>query len=136
MRKWNAIIPVVAMAVFITACQGGISKAKLESGQKVYTTYCAGCHMENGSGVPSMNAPLAGSAYVAGDKEKLIRIVLKGSAAFAGDPERTYKNPMASMAHLSDNEIADVLTYIRNNFSNTGSAVTPDEVKTVRKKTN
>jgi mono/diheme cytochrome c family protein len=102
------------------------------AGKKLYAINCASCHMEDGAGVPNLNAPLINSAYVQGDKDKLIHIILEGSAAFANDPPRTYRNPMAALSYLSDQEIADVLTYVRNNFSNTGTPVTAGEVSKVR----
>lgn len=122
--------------IFFTGCKSGISEARMENGKKVYQTYCQSCHMENGAGVPRMNGPLIGSKYVAGGKEKLISIVLHGSAALANDPERKYQNTMPSMSNLTDQEIADVLTYIRNSFNNKGLEITPEEVKPVREKKN
>ena len=133
MQKTGIIILLTGI-IFFTGCGGGISEARMESGKKVYLTYCQSCHMEDGAGVPRMNAPLKGSNYVAGDKEKLISIVLQGSKAFVNDPERKYQNKMPSLANLADQDIADVLTYIRNNFNNKGSAVVPDEVKLLREK--
>ena len=83
-----------------------------------------------------MNASLIGSKIIAGDKEQLIRIVLHGSGAFANDAARKYQNKMPSLANLTDQEIADVLTYIRNSFSNNGPAITAPDVKQVREKKN
>jgi mono/diheme cytochrome c family protein len=134
MRKWF-VIPVFSFIVFLASCgEKGISAERMKEGGKVYQTYCEGCHMNNGGGVPDMNAPLKGSSFVAGEKEKLIEIVLKGSAAFANDPNRPYKNLMASMANLSDQQLADVLTYIRNSFGNKAPAVESGEVAVVRGK--
>jgi mono/diheme cytochrome c family protein len=92
--------------------------------------------MADGSGVPNLNAPLTGSAYVKGDDAKLIEIVLKGSEALKGETTRTYRNVMASMAQLSDDQIADVLTYIRASFGNNSTAIPAGEVKAVREKLN
>ena len=124
--------------IFFTGCgdRGGISETTMKNGKKVYQTYCQSCHMEDGAGVPRMNGPLTGSQYVAGDKEKLISIVLHGSAAFANEPERKYQNTMPSLANLTNQEIADVLTYVRNSFNNKGSAIAPADVKPVRAKKN
>ena len=88
--------------------------------------------MESGGGVPNMNASLIGSKYIAGDKDKLISIVLHGSAEFANDKERRYQNLMPPLPNLSDKEMADVLTYTRNSFTNKASAVGPEDVKQVR----
>ena len=135
MQRRGIIILLIGI-VFFTACGDGKLKAKMESGKKVFQLYCQTCHMEDGGGVPGMNAPLTGSKYIAGDKEKLISIVLHGSAAFANDAERKYQNKMPALASLSDQEIADVLTYIRNSFTNKAAAVDAEDVKQVREKKN
>lgn len=110
------------------------TKASMQRGKKVYNQYCLACHQADGGGVPRMNPPLQKTDYVAGDKKRLINIVLKG----LNDPieinGEEYVNPMASHAHLNDQQIADVLTYIRNNFGNKASAVTAAEVKALRVK--
>lgn len=135
MQGTGIVISLIGI-IFFTGCgnQGGIPEAKMESGKKVYRQYCQSCHMDDGAGVPGMNAPLKGSKYIAGDKEKLISVVLQGSATFADNAERTYQNKMPSLASLSDQEIADVLTYTRNSFTNKGSAIAPEDVKPVREK--
>lgn len=122
--------------LFFIGCAGEISEATMENGKKVYQARCQSCHMETGAGVPRMNAPLLGSKNVTGDKEKLINIVLHGSAAFTNDPGRRYHNTMPPQADLSDDEIADALTYIRNSFNNKGSAIAAEDVKTARGKKN
>ena len=84
-----------------------------------------------------MNPPLSRTKWVLGDKAKLAQIVLKGlpggQIEIDGD---TFHNPMpAQESVLSDQQIADVLTFIRNNFGNKASAVTAAEVKAIRVKT-
>ncbi len=79
-----------------------------------------------------MSPPLMGTSYVLGDKEKLIVIVLDGLKNVDIDDE-TYNNPMPALGSvLKDQQIADVLTYVRNSFGNKASAVTVEEVKAVR----
>ena len=135
MRRIGIIIALAGI-IFFTGCKDGIPKAKMESGKKVYQVYCQSCHMEDGAGVPGMNAPLVGSNYVAGDVQKLVGIVLHGSAFLANDQGRKYQNKMPPLTNLTDQEIADVLTYIRNSFTNKGSVVEPEDVKPVREKKN
>ena len=106
----------------------------MKSGEKLYKIYCQSCHMQDGGGVSGMNAPLIGSKYVSGDKEKLISIVLHGSAAFKGDGERPYKNLMPAIPGLTNSEIADVLTYVRNSFNNKAPEITPGDVELARTK--
>jgi glucose/arabinose dehydrogenase/mono/diheme cytochrome c family protein len=101
-------------------------------GKEVYTMYCQQCHMDNGRGAPGMNPPLVGTKMVNGDKSELIKIILNGfSQPVEIDGER-YQNIMASHAFLSDQQIADVLTFIRNNWGNSSGPVTRDEVAKVR----
>jgi mono/diheme cytochrome c family protein len=110
---------------------GGL-KASIAAGQKVFTQYCVSCHQADGLGVPHMNPPLVKTTYVLGDKTKLIKIVLNG---FNEDVEingETYSNSMASHDFLKDQEIADVLTFVRNSFGNKAPAITVAQVKTVR----
>jgi mono/diheme cytochrome c family protein len=107
-------------------------KASIAAGQKVFSQYCVSCHQVDGLGVPHMNPPLVKTTYVLGDKTKLIKIVLNG---FNEDVEingETYSNSMASHDFLKDQEIADVLTFVRNSFGNKAPAITMAQVKTVR----
>ena len=107
-------------------------KASIAAGQKVFSQYCVSCHQADALGVPHMNPPLVKTTYVLGDKTKLIKIVLNG---FNEDVEingETYSNSMASHDFLKDQEIADVLTFVRNSFGNKASAITAAQVKAVR----
>ncbi len=109
-------------------------KAIMDRGKAVYLQQCLACHQANGGGVPSLNAPLDKATDVIGkDKEKLIRIVLKGMKGVDIDDE-SYNNTMAPHPELTDQQIADVLTYVRNSWTNKASAVTAAEVKATRVK--
>ena len=79
-----------------------------------------------------MNPPLVKTTYVLGDKTELIKILLNGFNKNVDINGSTYSNVMASHDFLKDQEIADVLTYVRNSFGNKADAVTADEVKGVR----
>lgn len=101
-------------------------------GEKLYTLYCLSCHQKSGNGVPHMNPPLIKTSYVTGDIKKLVTWVLKGSTENIPIDGKTYSNNMPAQNYLKDDQIADVLTYVRNSFGNTSSAVTPADVKGVR----
>lgn len=108
-------------------------QASIERGKQVYLQVCLACHQVDGGGVPHMNAPLDGATAVVGkDKAKLIRIVLKGMTDRVEIDGEFYSNNMAPHSDLSDQQIADVLTYVRNSWTNKASHVTPAEVKRVR----
>lgn len=104
----------------------------IANGKKVYTETCLTCHQVDGLGVPNMNPPLVKTEYVLGNKTRLIKIVLNG---FNEDVEingNTYSNNMPSHDFLTDQQIADVLTYVRNSFSNKAPYITAAQVKAVR----
>jgi mono/diheme cytochrome c family protein len=109
-------------------------KAAKERGKKVYEGTCLACHQADGGGVPTMNPPLIKTKWVLGDKKQLIKIVLKGleggQIEINGDH---FHNPMPPQeSTLSDQEIADVLTYVRNSFGNKAAMVTVADVKAMR----
>jgi mono/diheme cytochrome c family protein len=110
-------------------------KNSITRGQAVYTQYCLTCHQADGSGVPNLNPPLIRTKWTLGSKTVLIEQVLKGSSGKVEIDGETFNNSMPPLATLTDQQIADVLTYVRNNFGNKASIVTPAEVKAVRAKT-
>ena len=93
-------------------------------GAKVYAANCVACHQATGMGLPKVFPALSGSKIVNGPKDAQVQLVLSGKAGTA----------MAPFKHLSDADIAAVITYTRNNWANkVGDAVTPAEVKALRK---
>jgi mono/diheme cytochrome c family protein len=103
-------------------------------GKKVYYQTCLTCHQVDGAGIQSVNPPLIKTKWVVGDKVQLITIVLKGLNTGITVDDVDYHNVMASHADLTDLQIADVLTYVRNNFGNKAKEITEAEVKAVRSK--
>ncbi|OVZ55506.1 cytochrome c oxidase subunit II [Pigmentiphaga sp. NML080357] len=95
-------------------------------GEKVFASNCVACHQANGKGVPGTFPALDADPTVLGPKDKQIETVLKGRPGTA----------MASFAHLSDVEIAAVITYTRHAWSNAGKGqdpvVQPADVKSAR----
>lgn len=109
--------------------------ASLQRGKQVYTTTCLACHQVDGGGVPHLNPPLDGATgVVSKDKTRLVRIVLKGLDERVELDGEYYSNNMAAHTDLSNQQIADVLTYIRNSWTNKAGAVTLAEVKAARAK--
>lgn len=92
-------------------------------GEKVYAQNCVACHQATGMGVPGAFPALAGSKVVNGPKADQIKLVLNGKQATA----------MAAFKHLSDVDLAGVITYTRNSWSNkTGDSVAPADIKAAR----
>jgi mono/diheme cytochrome c family protein len=103
--------------------------------------HCATCHQANGQGLDPAFPPLVGTPWVTGSEERLAKIVLHGihgKIEVNGkvyDPEKGVP-PMTAFGHiLKDEEVAAVLTYVRNNFGNKAPAVKPEEVGKVREAT-
>ena len=101
-------------------------------GEKVYNAVCLACHMRNGTGVPGMHPPITKSEFVNGDPEKLIQIVLKGLKGKVEVQGNVYDNVMPPQANLTDQQIADVLTFVRGSFGNSSGAITTDQVAKAR----
>lgn len=98
--------------------------------------YCNTCHQPDGTGLsPSGFPPLAGTVWVTGSDERLIKLVLNGlhgpievlGQKYGGQVPMT---PFAGL--LNDEEVASVLTYVRNSFGNKGSVISSEQVKKVR----
>ena len=96
------------------------------------------CHQEDGMGLGDVYPPLAGSRWVTGNPERLVKIALHGlwgKIEVNGkiyDPEKGVP-PMTALGGMyNDKEIAAVLTYVRNSWGNTGSAVDENEVMGTR----
>lgn len=101
-------------------------------GKLVYMQFCLACHMENGEGVPGLYPPLTQTAAVLGDKSDLISIVLNGMEGPIEVNGENYNNIMAKLDYLQDQQVADVLSFVRTNFGNNASEVTVSEVQAVR----
>ena len=125
---------VLVMACILSSFNQNPLTASILRGKKVYDKVCLSCHMIDGGGVPHLNPPLIKTNYVVGDKKKIIGIVLNGMTDRIPIDDEYYSNNMASHKDLTDQQIADVLTYVRNSFGNKASAVTVAEVKAVKNK--
>jgi mono/diheme cytochrome c family protein len=102
------------------------------SGKKVYNSLCALCHMVDGTGVEDLQPALKGSGTVAGDPTQLIRVVLEGPAKVLPSTRKHYSNTMPPMPQLTDEQVAAVLTYIRQQYGGEASAVEVGQVAKVR----
>jgi mono/diheme cytochrome c family protein len=110
--------------------QGG-TQASITRGKQVYYEQCLSCHQADAGGVQGMNPSLIKAKFVLGGKPALVKIVLNGLVGVEIDGD-SYNGVMAPHADLTDLQIADVLTYIRNNFGNKASAITPAQVNAIR----
>lgn len=118
----------------------GLGRELFLKGAEVYSRegHCITCHQKDGRGLPAAQfPPLAGTKWVSGNEERLIRLTLNGLLGPIEVNGKQYAGlvPMTPFRGLSDEDIAAVLTYVRNSFGNRGSIITPDKVKKVREAT-
>jgi mono/diheme cytochrome c family protein len=108
----------------------------VQRGKAIYEQTCLPCHQADAGGVPGMNPPLRKSPYVQGAPARLIGIVLQGlndGVEIDGD---TYSNPMPAFGGvLKDQEIADVLSYLRSHFGNKAAPIGKPQVSRIRQAT-
>lgn len=112
-----------------------------ERGREIYLRegYCATCHQADGRGLPAAQfPPLAQAEWVTGNPERLIDIALNGLTGPIRVNGKDYPGhvPMTQFRGLlNDEEMAAVLTYVRNAFGNSASAISPQQVEKVRRQT-
>ncbi len=106
----------------------------IERGQELYTLNCMNCHMMNGNGTQDVYPPLDKSDYLKKPIKTLISIVLEGQSDEVFVNGIKYNGEMPAQNYLTDEQIADVLNYVRNSWSNKNPiAVIPSHVKALRK---
>ncbi|MBN8538599.1 MAG: nitrite reductase, copper-containing [Deltaproteobacteria bacterium] len=104
---------------------------RIKMGKNVYTQNCAACHQPDGKGVPGAFPPLAGSDYLKNDVKKIISAVKNGLSGPIKVNGEKYDGVMPSLG-LSDEDVANVLTYVYNSWGNSKKAVTPKQVSSVK----
>jgi glucose/arabinose dehydrogenase/mono/diheme cytochrome c family protein len=107
-------------------------KGKESPGQIAYMRYCASCHLPQGQGDGNRFPPVFGSEWVNGDRTRLINVVLKGLTGPITVRKKPYDGVMPAHSFLNDEQVADILTYIRTRLNHGGSAISAEEVQTVR----
>lgn len=128
LRK-SAVAPaaVVATAAFVKA-----DDEQMKRGLAVYSRTCIACHQPTGKGLAPVFPSIAGVPIVNGDATLPIKFILHGLMGPITVDGVTYSSMMPPVAGVSDQDIADVLTYVRQSFGNKANPVTADQVKAVR----
>jgi mono/diheme cytochrome c family protein len=103
------------------------------AGQKLYARHCLSCHQSDGYGVPNMQPAIKGGSWVKGDAKPLALFVMTGGFDSAQRKEgATSHNVMPAFRQLTDEDLAGILTYIRQKFGDGASPVTPALVAEAR----
>ena len=118
------LIFFVLLASRATAQEFSLQES-IDRGKSVYSSNCSSCHMVNGAGISGVYPSLKGPDSLLQDTPRLVRSVLKG---FPDTTESQYKD-VKHRYSLSDQQVADVLNYIRNSWGNEAEPITPGEVQ-------
>ena len=141
------------MVTAIVACSGGKGRAgstrqeissnsqegpaanasQYKQGEAVFQRYCLSCHQAKGQGVQGMYPPLAGNDILRSSNDSLIKILLQGKSGQLVVNGNNYAGMMPPQAYITDQQVADVLNYVRNVLGKYPSQVTTDEVAAIRK---
>jgi len=154
--KINRFLFLALLSIALFSCQNNLNKKKAATlnsqqiateiqkdlpastpqkehpGKAVYDDNCLSCHQADGSGVPGMHPPLGPGSWVGKQPQELIAIMMKGLSGKIEVNGEIYNDAMPSHAQLSDEEIANVLSYVRSSFGNNFEAITPEMVKNIR----
>lgn len=104
---------------------------RIKLGKQIYSTTCFACHQAEGQGIANAFPPLAKSDYLNEDVDRAINIILKGKTGEITVNGQKYNSVMTAQT-LTDEEVANVLTYIYNSWGNNKTEVTPAMVKKVK----
>ena len=104
-----------------------------EIGRRVYAQNCAACHQPQGVGIPGVFPPLAQADYLNADAQRAIRVVVHGLSEPITVNGIEYNSIMPAQA-LSDEDVANVLTYVYSQWDNSGAVITPERVRAERER--
>ena len=138
---WGAayIVTTGPYGLFVTgdkrtlADLSGPAPGAVVDGKKVFAANCVACHQATGKGLPGVFPPLDGSEWVAAEPRTIVNILLHGVNGEMEVMGATYKGAMPAFKQLSDAELAAVATYVRAEWSNKASPITPQLFEAERK---
>ncbi len=120
------IMLIVSLVLWFSSPPARGADTVVQQGQKLFEGTCADCHRINGQGLPNKFPALDGNPFVVGDPTKVIDTVLNGRKGKLGQMP-TWKGT------FTDRQLAAIISYVRQAWSNKASAITPEMVKKRRK---
>ena len=106
-----------------------------KAGEALFAGTCSVCHQPNGDGLEGVFPPLARSDFLMSDLKRAITIVLNGLSGPVTVNGKTFNSVMPPMSQLNDDEVANILSYVRNAWGNQDAQVSAEEVAEIRKST-
>lgn len=132
----KAVSSTAVGAAAMGAEKGNLTKEQqIAAGKVLFMGTCSACHQSEGQGISRTFPPLAKSDYLMADKKRSVELVLNGLKGEVKVLGENYNSVMPPLSHLPDDDIANILTYVRNSWGNSGDAVSRAEVLAVREGT-
>ncbi len=104
-----------------------------EAGKALFAGTCATCHQPDGKGMAGVFPPLAKSDYIAADRKRIASVILHGLQGPVKVNGTDYNSVMPPMSQLTDDEVANIATYVLNSWGNPGGRITKQEAAEIRK---
>jgi len=123
---------VIALIGLLTAAGVSAEPPQPTDGPKLYGRHCLPCHQADGYGVPNMQPAITGGNWVKGDAKALALFVMSGGFDSASRKDSQNGNVMPPFRQLSDDDLAQILSYIREKFGAGGSPVSVADVAAAR----
>lgn len=114
------------------AIQEEVAFDPLSRGAKLFARQCQQCHQADGMGLPGVYPPINGSPWLLNSEERPVKILLKGLAGKVSVLGKDYDGNMPAIADWKDRDIAAVLTFVRQNWSNQAGPISEELVTKVR----
>ena len=126
---------LAAVAVAATAAKTGALTVddQIKAGQALFTGTCSTCHQPNGEGMAGVFPPLAKSDYIAANPKRIVDVILHGLTGAVVVNGKDYNSVMPPMSQLTDDEVANIGTYVLNSWGNPGGKISSAEVAARRK---
>jgi nitrite reductase (NO-forming) len=126
---------LAAVAVAAAAQKTGelTVEEQIQAGKELFMGTCSTCHQANGQGMAGVFPPIAASDYIKADPKSLPRVILHGLEGPVTVNGTDYNSIMPPMNQLTDDEVANISTYVLNSWNNPGGKVTKAEVAEMRK---
>jgi len=134
MKKAYILFVVLAAAITsfnFTTTQDAALKKSMTDGKDLYEGICMACHLNEGQGIAGVFPPLAKSDYLMKDLDRSIKVLIEGQQGEITVNGKKYNGAMPATG-LDDQDISDVLNYIRNSWGNKGDKVSKEQVAKVR----
>lgn len=129
----KSVLPLV-LGLVVVQLAAAVDPEVMKRGEAVYNRTCIACHQATGQGIDPVFPPLAGSEWVTKNPSVIVRNIVHGMAGPITVKGKVYNGMMPAVAGVTDADIADVTTFVRNSWGNSASSVTEEEVKAIKAK--